>query len=261
MIRAATVPCPVPVPVPVLPGKVPFPSLPPGTAFCFPGYAYVLRIESGYYSVTESEEKIPAKEGEPEKTEKKYTAKWLGSFALGERLEVVGPVIRATYSNRDYDMVEVRRDTGDRYYILNAHLGYNGQLAVVTDEKAILYTTPKNVDATGNILPIKTVFIIQQNTESQGFVKITAYDPVAQIYRRDMYLKTICYSTRDTDIQSSILLQTAAITKEAIRKNALLDSALQEYPDSVFSNEIAELVNPVPQPAGADQRTDLPARK
>jgi hypothetical protein len=94
-----------------------------------------------------------------------------------------------------------------------------------------------------------------QETEKDGFIRIEAYDPVIQTYRRNLFIKTSAISYNDMDVQSSILLRTAEALdpeKEKNRRQALLDSALYDYPESIFSNEIRAL---------AAAASAVPARK
>jgi hypothetical protein len=85
--------------------------------------------------------------------------------------------------------------------------------------------------------------------ESAGdnFVEIKAYDPVAQANRQN-FVRASSLSTKNEDIQSSILLQTAEPLKnegaDKIRREALLESAILDYPDSFLYAEILKLVNP-----------------
>lgn len=177
-------------------------------------------------------------------------SKWAGSIALGERLET-GKTRKATYTDgKVYDYVEIRRDNGTRGIATVTQIAVGGRLAVVVDEKANLYRSPKAVDVTGSIISRKTIVIYYPETESNGFVEIKAYDPETQAYIRqdNKFVRLSSLSRKESDIQSSILLQTAAPLKnegqDKIRKDALLESALLEYPDSAFYSEIYELAHP-----------------
>jgi uncharacterized protein YgiM (DUF1202 family) len=202
-------------------------------------YGYILRVNSGFYVIdndTGSE------------TDK---SRWAASLSLGERV-ITGENRRATYTNGTaYDYVGIRRDNGSEGFALPSQTAVGGSLAVVVDEKANLFKSPKAIDVTGTILSRKTVVVYYPETESGGFVQIRAYDPINQIYIRqdsNSFIRATSLSRKDSDIQSSILLQTAQplgnTGGEKIRKDALLESALLDYPDSVFSAEIMALVNP-----------------
>ncbi|MDR1305947.1 MAG: hypothetical protein LBK74_00035, partial [Treponema sp.] len=82
------------------------------------------------------------------------------SIPLGEKLQLVtGDPRKATnlYDNRVYDYFHVRRETGKEGLMFANQLTTGSVLAVVSDEKANLYHSPKNVDATDYILPRKVV--------------------------------------------------------------------------------------------------------
>jgi len=197
---------------------------------------YVLRVNAAFYS-------LEADTGsESDKT------KWEASMTLGEKVSVIDKR-RATFSGDGviYDFVEIRRDDGKEGLAWAEQIAAGSSLAVVIDEKANLYKTAKAVDVTGQILSRKTIVGLFPETESNGFVEIKAYDPVSRAYRQN-FIRVISISRKDADIQSAILLQTAEPLKnegsEKIRKEALLETALLDYPDSVFNAEIIELIVP-----------------
>jgi hypothetical protein len=85
--------------------------------------------------------------------------KWAASMNLGEGV-LVGKTRRVTFTGdgKIYDFVEVRRDNGSEGLAFATQIAVGARLAVVVDEKAGLYETPKAIDVTGMILPRKTVF-------------------------------------------------------------------------------------------------------
>ncbi|MDR0451922.1 MAG: SH3 domain-containing protein [Treponema sp.] len=175
-------------------------------------------------------------------------AKAAQAIPLGERLELVAPEPRQAtnaYDNKVYDYYVVRRDTGTTGMVFANQITRGSVLAAVSDEKANLYRSPRNIDVTDYILPRKTVLGAFPETEKDGFVQIEAYDPVSQTYRRNLFIKTASISYRDQDVQSLILLQTAEALdadKEQNRREALLNSALDDYPDSNFADEVRALI-------------------
>ena len=199
-------------------------------------YGHILRVNSSFYTL------------ESDTGTETDRTRWTAAMALGERV-TLGDVRQATFAGdgKVYDFVKVRRDDGSEGLAWPTHVAENGSLAVVVDERANLYRTPKAIDVTGMILSRKTVVVWFPETESEGYVEIRAYDPQAQTNRSN-YIRLTSISRRDSDIQSSILMQTAEPLKdegaEKIRKDALLETALLDYPDSVFSADIQTLVNP-----------------
>ncbi|MDR1047921.1 MAG: hypothetical protein LBL64_09100, partial [Treponema sp.] len=163
---------------------------------------------------------------------------------LGEKLGLVAAEPRKAtnpYDKNVYDYYRVRRDTGVEGLVFATQLTVGSVLAVVADEKAYLYRTPQNVDASDYVLSRGIVLGAFQETEKDGFIRIEAYDPAIQTYRRNLFIKTSAISYNDMDVQSSVLLQTAEALdpeKEKNRRQALLDSALYDYPESIFANEI-----------------------
>jgi hypothetical protein len=171
-------------------------------------------------------------------------------LSLGESLELIAAEPRKAtnpYDKTVYDYYQVRRDTGTEGLVFANQITVDSVLAVVSDERANLYRTPRNVDASDYILPRKTVLGAFPETEKDGFIRIEAYDPVSQAYRRNLFIKTSVISYADMDVQASILLQTAETLdpeKEANRRQALLDSALYDYSGSIFADDIRILAAP-----------------
>lgn len=201
-----------------------------------PGYA--LRVNTGFYVL----------DGEDDGEETTLT-KWSASIALGERL-MTGNVRNMTYkeTGRVNEFIEVRRENGSEGYVLTLQAAVGGRLAVVVDDRAFMYRTASLVDVTGTILSRKTVVVYYPESHKDGFVEVKGYDPVRQAYIASN-ISQIRFNTLSiitADIQSSILLQTAQslAASQAASKGALLESALLEYPDSVFNAEIFEIANP-----------------
>jgi hypothetical protein len=212
-------------------------NIEPGIAVSRAGAAgYALRVSTSFYT-------LEADTGtESDKT------KWAASITLGEKV-TIGKDRRLTFGGdgKVYDFTEVTREDGKEGFTFANQVAANSSLAVVVDDKANLYKTAKTADATDYLISRKTVVAILSGTESGGFVEIKAYDPIAERSRQN-FIRLNSLSRKDSDIQSSILLQIAQPLKnegaEKVRRDALLDAALIDYPDSVFYAEIQALVSP-----------------
>jgi hypothetical protein len=197
-------------------------------------YGYVLRLNASFC--------IFASDDTGSESDK---VKWAASMSLGDRV-TVGETRRLTYEDGTlYDFTKIRRDDGSEGLAFAAQVVAGGQLAVVVDEKTNLFKSPKAVDVTGTLIPPKTLVVCYPETDSGGFVEIKGYEAAI---RQGGYVRLSSLSRKNSDIQSSILLQTAIPLKdtgtEKIKKDALLEMALLEYPDSLFYTEILALVNP-----------------
>jgi hypothetical protein len=166
---------------------------------------------------------------------------------LGESV-ITGKTRRMTFSNREYDFIEVRRDNKNEGYALNSQIAIGGRFAVVVEDKANLFSAPKTVNVTNTVMSRKTVLVYFPETESGGFVEVRGIDCVNNAtIPEGRYMRLSSLSRSESDIQSSILLQTAqAMTRdsETVAKEALLKSALQDYSDSVFYHEIRAIAIP-----------------
>ena len=85
-------------------------------------------------------------------------------------------------------------------------------------------------------------------TEKDGFIEFKAYDPVQKTTFSSSFIKSPAgYSVSKSDINSSVLLQTAQAldsVKDKVRIEALLETAVLDYPNSVFASEIQDLIYP-----------------
>jgi hypothetical protein len=203
-----------------------------------PGFC--LRLNAGFYSKIENDTGSD--------TDK---IKWLAYMSLGDSV-LAGNTRRITFEadGRIYDFIEIRRDNGDEGYALARDIAVGGRLAVVTDEKANLFRSPKAVDVSGVTLPRKNIVAYFPETEKSGFVQIKGYNTGAQDFIRENnnYIRPTSISRKDSDIQSAILLQTALSLSDTaqnrIRKEAMLEDAIMLYSDSVFYSEIYEAAHP-----------------
>jgi hypothetical protein len=213
-------------------------------------YGYVVRLNASFCTL--------ASDDTGSETDK---VKWAASMPLGDRV-TVGETRKLTYESDGtvYDFIKVRRDDGSDGFAFAAQVAAGGQLAVVVDEKANLFKSPKAVDVTGTLVSPKTVVVYYPETESGGFVEIKGYD---YAIRQGGYVRLSSLSRKNSDIQSSIMLQTAVplgnTGAEKIKKDALLEMALLEYPDSAFYTEILTLVNP--NAASVIQTEPVPASR
>jgi len=177
---------------------------------------------------------------------------WGESLALGENIFLGKPrrLFWAGQSNaRHLDFVEIRRANGTEGWALVNQVAEGGRLAVVVEDRSFLHSLPRIVDVSRFILSRRSVVVYFPETEEDGFVEVKGWDVERREYVQQSarYIRLSSLSRRDADIQSAILLHTAlAITaaNQAERKDALLESALLHFPDSVFFQEIFEILHP-----------------
>jgi hypothetical protein len=197
---------------------------------------FVLRVNTGLYKI----------DGE-DNGEASTKTRWDSGMILGESV-ITGKTRRMTFSNREYDFIEVRRDNKSEGFALDYQIAIGGRFAVVVEEKANLFSAPKTINVTNTVISRKTVLVYFPETESGGFVEVKGIDCESNTsIPEGRYMRLSSLSRAESDIQSSILLQTAQAmtgTNQTVAKEALLKSALQDYSDSVFYREIRAIVNP-----------------
>ncbi len=197
---------------------------------------YALRVNTGMYAI----------DGE-DKGDSSTKTKWIASLSLGE-IVTTGKTRRMTYNNREYDFIEVHRDAKTEGFALVSQIAAGGVLAAVIDDKANLYKSPKTVDVTNTIVTRKTIVVYSPENENAGFVEVKGIDcESGNAIPEGRYMRVSTLSRNNSNVQASILLQTAQTLTNAnqtVAREALLRSAIEDYPDSVFYNEIYNIVYP-----------------
>lgn len=180
------------------------------------------------------------------------TVKWASSLTLGDAITVVGKPRKMTFVNSNnkkegvYNFIEVRLEDKSKGFALAYQVSEGGNLAVVTEENATLFKAASMGKITNTVVARKTVLVYYPETAKSGFVEVSGIDcESGKLIPDKHFLRSAVLSMKDSDIQSSILFQIAkpmTNDNQTIARETLLKSALQDYPDSVFSKEIRALL-------------------
>ena len=179
--------------------------------------------------------------------------RWADQMDMGERVLTGETRTMTNYlTGTAYYFIAVRRDTGAEGWARAAEIVPGGSLAVVVAENANLYRGPRAIQVTGSVLSRGALVVYCPETESEtdAFLRIKGFDPGDELpILADKYVRRESLSMNHCDIQSSILLQTALALpvyrpQTAIRRDALLGSALRDHPDSVFIPDVLEIARP-----------------
>jgi hypothetical protein len=192
---------------------------------------FALRVNTGLYII----------DGEDNDSESTKT-KWKDYLSLGESI-LTGKTRRMTFNTTVYDFIEVRRDNKSEGYALKNQIAVGGRLAVVVEEKAVLYNSPKLVSATNATISRRTVLVFYPETSKDGFVEVQGIEGEGSnfVIPSDRYMNRLSLSESNTDIQASILLQTAksmTSANQTVARDAILKSALDNFSNSTFAYEI-----------------------
>ena len=210
---------------------------------------FVLPVTSSLYVI----------DGEDDGTEA-TKARWGANMTLGENI-LIGEPRRLTWTDgRILNFIEIRRETGAEGFALTSQVVEGGRLAVVIDERASLYTSPRTVDVSSTIMSRMSVVVYYPESESNGYVEIRGWDHIRERYvdPSTSFVRLNTLSTGNSDIQSCILLHTAlslTAANQAVRRETLLESAILDYPDSVFNFEIYLIAYP-PNPVNQNNEED-----
>ena len=179
-------------------------------------------------------------------------ARWAGQMSLGDII-YTGETRRMIFTgdaNRPLlSFTEARTQDGREIFVLPHQVAVGGQLAVVTDMRASLFSGARPVDVTGTILSRGTV--VAYNPVAGGeFVNVRGFDygRNALVGWDNGFVRASALSTRESDVQAAILMRTALALPagQAERREALLNMAFFDYQDSAFGADIFEILNPTP---------------
>jgi len=173
------------------------------------------------------------------------------TIPIGERLVLTGPAQKVTQAGKERDFLNVRRDSGSEGWVRADFVVSRSILAVIATDNAVIYSAPSNTAATTESIPRMTIVAIHSDTAGMSFIRVSCFDPAAKVLRRNVYLRNEGVSARPFDVQSAILLQLAAGSKNVKQQKAFLSSAIQDYPDSVFAPELQSALDALTSPAPA----------
>ncbi|MGD0724112.1 MAG: SH3 domain-containing protein [Spirochaetia bacterium] len=185
-----------------------------------------------------------------------------GTLPIGEKLAILGQATRAFQAGKERDFVPVRRDSGSEGWVRADLVISKAILAVVTTDTAAIYEAPHNTAATTSTIPRLSIVAIASETGGMTFIKVTGFDAAAKILLRNVYLRNEGVSSNPDDVQSAILLQLAAASKNLTQQRAFLTSAIKDHPGSLFIPELnaALAALTAPRPAPPTQRATEPAQ-
>jgi hypothetical protein len=166
------------------------------------------------------------------------------SIPIGEKLALLGQTEKLTQSGKERTFLHARRVSGSEGWVRSDFVVSNAILAVITTDDPVLYTAAGNTAATTETIPRMTVVAIHADTGGMSFIRITCYDTKAKMLLKGVYLRNEGVSSLSADVQSAILLQLAASSKNAKQREAFLSSAIKDYPESIFQPELREALSP-----------------
>lgn len=169
-------------------------------------------------------------------------AKWKASLTVGEVVSLMGSSEKAVQGNDgEKEYVSISRSDRSEGWIRPIYLAKDAIAGVVIGDKSVIYSQPKNTNATARVIGTKQIIAVYKADATDAFLKIATYDPIKQDFVSDVFIRKDEVSTLEADAQTAIILQVAAASKNADQRNALLSSALKDYPNSRFAEEIRTL--------------------
>lgn len=144
---------------------------------------------------------------------------------------------------------EIRTEEFGDVYTYAAYVMPNGVMGVVIKDDAVLYSEPKIDKPTSYIVPRQTILVVSPQADN-GFYEVVGWDFTVSGGKRvgPGYLETKNVSTKEADWFTAVLLYKASINENSVTKSALLRSAKDNYPVSVFKDEVLNALKDLEEP-------------
>jgi len=173
------------------------------------------------------------------------------TIPIGEKVAVEGQSQKFTVSGRERDYLHVKRDSGSEGWVRADQVVSRAILAVIAEDEAVIYSGEADSAATTESIPRMTVVAIHTQSAGMPFIRVTGFDPSARIMLRGVILRNEGVSARPADVQGAILLQLAAASKSKRQQKAFLTSAIKDYPDSFFIEDLQSALQALTAPSPA----------
>lgn len=172
------------------------------------------------------------------------TASYQGKqLTIGEKVTVIGESITAVYRENEREYSQIVYITGEEQdgYVRTPYVIPNSTFAVIANEEAIIYKSPKITNPTNTILPRMSFVAIHNDFNDNKFVKVTYTDQESSIIYENKYLKISDVSDIEDDVVSAVLFYLAS-KQDGKAKTELLKNA-QQFAGSLFLPDIEDALN------------------
>lgn len=164
----------------------------------------------------------------------------LSRLQIGEKLTLLGPSKKASFSGSLKKIVRVRRTSGIDGWVRAEYFAANSILAVVVYDEVPVFTLPTERSQLAGHLPIMSILAIRRDSAAAVFLRVTCYDQASDTLYSDVFARNEGISSQIGSVESALLYRIASWTDNLKLKAAFLKSALSDYPSSPFSDIIRQ---------------------
>lgn len=155
------------------------------------------------------------------------------NLILGETVEI----LEDNSQSKTNESILVKRIDGSQGYISKQYVVLNGRPAVIKDD-SVLYTLPDLNSTLGEkINKLLMVAVPSQNIKSD-FRKISWFDVSSDRILNNVYVKADDITQGSSDIACARILNIALKEKDTGKRKVLLESAFENFKDSLFHGDI-----------------------
>lgn len=160
---------------------------------------------------------------------------WLEDLTLGDKVTLVGRTQNFNKDGKDKEYLRVRTPSGKEGWVRTPYIAVNATLGVIKAESALIYSEPRDLKVTANVMNFLTVIAILDNGSTNDFAKVAAVDPDSEVpFAANTYLTYPDLTIDENDVAAAIMYYVGKSTKNAAVKKNLLVLANKKYASSVF---------------------------
>jgi len=173
---------------------------------------------------------------------------WQENLTLGDKVILLGGVIKEKYNGNERDYYKVKLPNGKEGFVRTSMLGVGGALGVVKADASFIYSEPRDVKVTDRTLGRGQLVVVLKEGATDQFVPVVGYEETKDLTVAGAFLVKEDVSINDVDVNTIILLSVAKAQKSPVLKKNLLTVASTKYSTSLFQDMVNAQLNLVTPP-------------
>jgi len=172
-------------------------------------------------------------------------AVYVKTSTLADAVAIEGEPVELEYKGNKREYSKVTTADGGEYFARTPYLVKADRLAVVRDEKCVLYNEPRVVGATTTIVPRLTVVAVVDPTLTEGFIKVSYAKPLpdgSMVVDKWIKRESIVDGAVDVKAAVAVAVVEASGAKEKDLKINILEGAISSFSASVFVDDLTNML-------------------
>lgn len=176
---------------------------------------------------------------------------WMENLTIGDKVTLLGRTQNFTVDGRDREYIKVKTPSGKEGWVRTPYIAVNATLGVIKSEAALIYSEPRDLKVTANVMKFLTIVAILDNGSTREFAKVAAVDPVTEVpfAANTTFLTYSDITINENDVAAAVLYYVGKTAKNDAIKTNLLTLAQKKYAASVFFPSIQTVLGGSPAAA------------